>query len=150
MAVAAAALVATLLLGAAAGALGMKTMAHGERQALLPPVAINAMADGSLVAVKGKVVEMFGGKFIVADSSGRALIDTGPFENGKPLVAPDEDVTVQGRFDDGFVQAGLVIHADGRVDELRPPHGRPHPPKPDHRHEDRDAGPADGDAPPAL
>lgn len=122
------ALVGMLLVGAVAGAAIMKVRGHDERQALLPPVAINAMADDSLVAVKGKVVEMFGNKFIVTDATGRALVDTGPSGEDKTLVAQDEEVTVQGRFDSGFVRAGMVIHADGRVDELRAPHrhGPPH------------------------
>ncbi|MGC4026276.1 MAG: hypothetical protein QM744_14680 [Mesorhizobium sp.] len=129
------ALVGVLLVGAVAGAFAMKMSHRDERQALLPPVAINAMADDSLVAVKGKVSEIFGNKFIIADSSGRALIDVGPAGDDKSLVAQNEEVTVQGRFDDGFVRAGMVIHTDGRVDELRPP--RPHGP----HHGWRDFGP---------
>ncbi|RFC63892.1 MULTISPECIES: hypothetical protein [Mesorhizobium] len=135
------ALVGVLLVGAVAGAFAMKMSHRDERQALLPPVAINAMADDSLVAVKGKVSEIFGNKFIIADSSGRALIDVGPAGDDKSLVAQNEEVTVQGRFDDGFVRAGMVIHTDGRVDELRPPH--PHGP----RHGWRDFGPGGRDRP---
>jgi len=116
-----------LLVGAAGGALAMKFRDHDSRMALLPPVAINAMADDSLVAVKGKVAEQFGNKFIITDATGRALVDAGPAGNGKALVAANEEVTVQGRFDDGFVRAGMIIHADGKVDELRPPRPRgPH------------------------
>lgn len=119
------ALAGALLVGAVAGAVGMKIGRHDERQALLPPVAINAMADDSLVAVKGKVAEQFGNKFVIVDTSGRALVDTGPAGEDRNLVKQDEDVTVQGRFDAGFIRAGMVIHADGKVDELKPP--RPHP-----------------------
>lgn len=132
------ALAGMLLVGAIAGATAMRFAGHDQRQALLPPVAINAMADDSLVAVKGKVAEMFGNKFIITDASGRALVDAGP-AGDKALVAQNEEVTVQGRFDDGFVRAGMVIHADGRVDELRPPHR--HGP----RHGWRDSGPGERD-----
>ena len=134
------ALVGMLLVGAVAGAVAMKVSHHDERQALLPPVAINAMADDSLVAVKGKVAEIFGNKFIITDATGRTLVDVGPGGSNAALVAQNEEVTVQGRFDDGFVHAGMVIHGDGRVDELRPPH--PHGP----RHGWRDFGP-DGHGP---
>ncbi len=129
------ALAGMLLVGAIAGAVAMKVSRHDERQALLPPVAINAMADDSLVAVKGKVAEIFGNKFIISDETGRTLVDVGPEGSDAKLVAQNEEVTVQGRFDDGFVHAGMVIHGDGRVDELRPPH--PHGP----RHGWRDFGP---------
>lgn len=129
------ALVGMLIVGAVAGAFAMKLSHRDDRQALLPPVAITAMADDSLVAVKGTVAEIFGNKFIISDSSGRALIDVGPAGDGTALVKPTEEVTVQGRFDDGFVHAGMIVHADGRVDELRPP--RPHGP----RHGGKDFGP---------
>src|SRR4051812_5316715 len=60
------ALVGMLIVGAVAGAFAMKMSHRDERQALLPPVAITAMADESLVAVKGTVAEIFGNKFIIA------------------------------------------------------------------------------------
>ncbi|MBR2686225.1 MAG: hypothetical protein IKE42_00095 [Aquamicrobium sp.] len=132
------ALVGMLLVGAVAGAVAMKLSHRDERQALLPPVAVSAMADNTLVAVKGNVAEIFGNKFIIADSSGRALVDVGPDGANSPLVAQNEEVTIQGRFDDGFVHAGMVIHKDGRVDELRAPH--PHGP----RHGWKDFGPDRG------
>lgn len=129
------ALAGMLLVGAVAGAAVMKLSNNGQRQALLPPVVISAMADNALVAVKGNVAEIFGNKFIISDSSGRALVDVGPGGESTPLVTQNEEVTVQGRFDDGFVHAGMVIHGDGRVDELRPPHR--HGP----RHSWKDLGP---------
>ncbi|OBQ73709.1 hypothetical protein EB233_10415 [Mesorhizobium erdmanii] len=129
------ALVGMLLVGAVAGAVAMKVSRHDERQALLPPVTINAMADDSLVAVKGKVAEIFGNKFVISDGTGRTLVDVGPEGSNAKLVAQDEEVTVQGRYDEGFIHAGMVIHGDGRVDELRPPHPR------GPRHGWRDFGP---------
>lgn len=91
------ALAGMLLVGAVAGTVGMKYGQANERQALLPPVAISALADGSLVAVKGKAVEFFGNKFVIADGSGRALVDIGREGEGKTLAAKDEPVMVQGR-----------------------------------------------------
>ena len=144
----AAALAGTLLVGAVAGAVGMKMARHQDEQALLPPVAIGAMADDSLVAVKGQAVEFFGNKFIITDASGRALIDLGRAGEDTKLVAKDETVTVQGRFDNGAVHASMVVHADGRVDELRPAPPPHHGPKHGPRDEGQDGpgprGPEDG------
>ncbi|MGF6157298.1 uncharacterized protein YdeI (BOF family) [Ensifer sp. KUDG1] len=118
-----------LAIGAAAGAGAMKLTRPGVELAPVTPVAISAMADSSLVTVKGKVAEVFGNKFIVQDDSGRALVETGPEGEGEKIVAPSEIVTVQGRFDDGFIRGSYIVHQDGRTELLgpggRPPHRRP-------------------------
>jgi hypothetical protein len=42
-------------------------------------------------------------------------------------VAVGEPVSVQGRFDDGFLHASYIVHQDGKTDVLRPPPApRPH------------------------
>jgi len=79
------------------------------------------MRDWSPVAVRGDVAEVFGNKFIVADDSGRALVDTGRAGEGGTLVARSEAVTVQGRFEHGFIHATVITHADGRSDVVAPP-----------------------------
>jgi hypothetical protein len=84
------------------------------------------MHDWSEVAVKGQVAEIFGNKFIVQDGSGRALVDTGrPGESGQ-LVAKSENVTIQGRFERGFIHAEVISHPDGRNEFVGPP-GPPPP-----------------------
>ena len=87
---------------------------------------IATMRDWSPVAVKGEVAEVFGNKFIVADDSGHALIDTGRAGEGSTLVAKAETVTVQGRFEHGFIHALLITHADGHSDVVGPPGPPPH------------------------
>ena len=112
--------------GVAAGAVGMKYMTPGDAQVLLEPVTISAMVDDTTVAVKGTVAEIFGNKFIVQDASGRTLIDLGrqqsdwSLSTAAPLVTKDEAVTIQGHFEDGVVRATMLIHADGKADDLRP------------------------------
>ena len=86
------------------------------------------MKDWNQVAVKGQVAEIFGNKFILADDSGRALIETGREGEGGKLVAKSETVTVQGRFEHGFVHAMAIQHSDGQTTMLGPP--GPPPPRP--------------------
>jgi uncharacterized protein YdeI (BOF family) len=95
---------------------------------MLTPAPITSMHDWSEVAVKGQVAEIFGNKFIVQDDSGRALIETGPRGEGGQLVAKSESVTVQGRFEHGFLHAELISHPDGRNDFVGPPGPPPPPP----------------------
>ncbi|MCM2457412.1 hypothetical protein HGO37_18600 [Rhizobium sp. CG4] len=118
-----------LVVGLAGGAGAMKLARPSVEVAPMTPVAISAMADDSLVTIKGKVAEIFGNKFIVQDDSGRALVETGPQGEGGKLVASSELVTIQGRFDDGFLHGSYIVHEDGRTEALgpagKPPHKRP-------------------------
>ena len=126
-----------LAIGVAGGAEGTRLVQrwHPPAVMLLQPVAVNAMKPDSAVAVKGKVAEIFGNKFVVQDDSGHALVDTGPRGEGRDVVKDGEDVTVQGRFDRGVVHAEVLMHADGQTDTFggpppRPPHG-PKGPRPE-------------------
>ncbi|MGR9239780.1 hypothetical protein ACU8OH_13315 [Rhizobium leguminosarum] len=115
-----------LVIGAAGGASAVKMMRPTPEMAPLTPVAISAMPASSLITIKGKVAEIYGNKFVLQDDSGRALVETGRAGEGGALVIPDEAVTVQGRFDDGFVHANYLVRQDGRTEALRPPKGPPH------------------------
>jgi hypothetical protein len=115
--------VAVSIAAFAAGA-GLVAMMELRRQPIflpLSPAPITAMHDWSPVAVKGQVAEIFGNKFVIQDESGRALVETGPQGEGGTLVAASETVTVQGRFEQGFIHAVAISHADGRTDILGPP-----------------------------
>lgn len=118
-----------LVAGLAGGAGAMKLVTPSIEMAPMTPLAISAMADDSLVTIKGKVAEIFGNKFILQDDSGRALVETGPDGEGGKLVASNEKVTVQGRFDDGFLHGSYIVHEDGRTEALgragKPPHRGP-------------------------
>jgi uncharacterized protein YdeI (BOF family) len=117
--------VAILALGAAAGAGAMKLTSPSMELAPMAPVAISTMPDWSLVTVKGKVTEVFGNKFIVQDDSGRALVETGPAGDDGKLVAPNETISVQGRFERGFLHASYIVRQDGSVEALGPAGGPP-------------------------
>jgi len=120
--------VVLLGVGAAGGAGIVKLIRPAAEMAPVMPVSIAAMPDWSTVTIKGQVAEIFGNKFVVVDGSGRALVDAGPGGEGGRTVAKDEAVTVQGRFEDGFIRASFVVHADGRVEALGRPDGPPRPP----------------------
>ncbi|WP_326883347.1 hypothetical protein U8P80_15485 [Rhizobium beringeri] len=115
-----------LVIGAAGGASAVKMMRPTPEMAPLTPVAISAMPATSLVTIKGKVAEIYGNKFVLQDESGKALVETGRAGEDGALVTRDEAVTVQGRFDDGFVHASYLVRQDGRTEALRPPKGPPH------------------------
>ena len=129
------ALVAAALLAVGVG--GGATVAHmsapSVEMAPANPVAITSLADGdSIVTVRGKVAEVYGPAFILADGSGRALVEAGPhrgFMGGATsLVAVGQTVTVQGHFRDGTIHASFLVGADGKVTALRPmgpPRGGP-------------------------
>jgi uncharacterized protein YdeI (BOF family) len=152
-----AAIILILAVGAAAGAGASRYIEKSRPQPvlLLTPEPIAQLTAGSPVAVKGQVAEIFGNKFIVQDGSGRALIETGPRGEGGNLVTKGETVTVQGRFDDGFIHANVMTRADGSSQAFGPPAPPRHRRGPDDRpglRADRLAGPdrgAGGEPPPA-
>ena len=113
-------------LGAAAGAGAMKLTRPSVELAPMTPVAISSVKEWSLVTVKGKVAEVFGNKFIVQDDTGRALIETGPSGDNGKLVAVNEAVSVQGRFENGFLHASYIVRQDGSIEALGPAGGPPH------------------------
>ncbi|NTJ44642.1 hypothetical protein G6L28_18770 [Agrobacterium larrymoorei] len=121
-----------LVIGVAGGAGAMKLTRPSIELAPLAPTAISAMSEDSLISVKGKVAEIFGNKFVIQDDSGRALVETGPEGEGGTIVKQDEVVTVQGRFDNGFLHGSYIVHEDGKTDQLgpagKPPRGPEHGP----------------------
>ena len=123
MLLAACGMVGGLLIGG--GAVGLLARPQTTIVALAPaPIAM--MAPWSTVAIKGEVAELFGGRFVLQDGSGRALVDPGPASDDAADVTKDETVTVQGRFERGVVHAIAISHADGRTDLVGPP-GPPEP-----------------------
>jgi uncharacterized protein YdeI (BOF family) len=119
---------AVLAIGGAAGAVAVKLTRPNVEVAPMTPVAISSVKDWTLVTVKGKVSEIFGNKFIVQDQSGRALVETGPSGEDGKLVAANEAVTVQGRFEHGFLHASYIVRENGSVEALGPAGGPHHGP----------------------
>lgn len=103
--------------------------APGQPQAvmLITPLQIASLQPADVVAVKGSVAEIYGNKFILQDDSGRMLVDLGPRGDDATVVTRGEQVSVQGRFDRGFIAAQVVSHADGRAEAFGPPAPPPRP-----------------------
>lgn len=119
-----------LVVGGGAGALAVEATRPSVTMAPATPVAIRTLTNDrdAIVTVRGRVAEIYGNKFVMADGSGRALIDTGREGEDGTLVRIGQPVTVQGHFDDGSVHAAFLVGADGKVKALgplgRPPHDR--------------------------
>jgi uncharacterized protein YdeI (BOF family) len=119
--------IALLAVGAGAGATGYgyTHRAPPTFDANLSTTPIGKLSEGSPVEVQGNVVEIYGNKYVVEDATGRALVETGRTGEGGSLMKQGEGITVQGRFDKGFLHATSLQRSDGKVEELRPLPPRP-------------------------
>ncbi|OLP61814.1 hypothetical protein BJF93_19165 [Xaviernesmea oryzae] len=127
--------IAALALGTAGGAAAMK-LAHPPTDTTpAVPATVSTLSEDAMVSLKGKVVEIFGNKFVLEDESGRALVETGPAGEGGKLVTLNEPITIEGRFENGFLHARSLTGADGKTESLRlgppPPRHGPGPHGPD-------------------
>jgi hypothetical protein len=135
--------IALLGAGGAIGATGARMAGPSIEVAPLSPVAIASLkSDEGLVTVRGKVSEVYGPMFTLADGTGRTLVDGGPRSAG--LVAAGAPVTIQGWNRNGMVRASFLVGADGKVTPLGGPHGRHGPHDGGHG---RDRGDRDGPVP---
>ena len=105
------------------------------------PIASLPNASG-VVTVKGRVTEVYGDRFVVADASGKTMVAAG--REGRDVVAKGQPVLVQGRYDDGQLRASYLVDGAGRVEAVGP---AGHPPRrgddrgPDGRGPDGRGGP---------
>ena len=95
------------------GAVGLSLAQTGTTVTPVEPTAISALRASGAIAARGEVAEIYGNKFVIQDSTGRALVETGRQGEGATLVRAGEAVTVQGRFEKGFLHASLITRADG-------------------------------------
>lgn len=147
--------VALLGVGGAVGATAARLAGPSIEVAPLTPVTIASLKSGEgLVTVRGKVAETYGSSFVLADGSGRTLVEGGPQASG--LVSAGAPVTVQGWNRDGVLRASFLVSADGKVTVLGPMgHGHDRGPRrggPDGPGRDHPDGPGrdgpDGPPPP--
>ena len=119
---------ALLVLGGGAGAMVMAQTRPSVTMAPAAPVPIRSLSSSGIITIRGQVAEIYGNKFVMADGTGRALVDTGREGDEKTLVTAGQAVTVQGRFDRGFVHAAFLVGPDSKVVALGPLGGPPRPP----------------------
>ena len=114
---------ALLAVGVAGGASAVSLTRPGIEMAPTTPTAIARLSGTSgVVTVKGRVVEIFGDRFVLQDATGRTMIDAG--RNGDGVTA-GATMTVQGRYDNGQLRASYLVDPNGRiVAGGPPPHGR--------------------------
>lgn len=117
-----------LVVGGAAGAVTVAATRPSVTMAPATPIAIRSLQSDGIVTIRGRVAEKYGNKFVMADSTGRALVDLGRDGEGGNLVAAGQPVTIQGRFEDGFVHASFLVAPGGKVTALGPVGGPRHGP----------------------
>ena len=126
---------ALLAAGAAGGAGAVGLTRPGIEVAPIRPVAIASLTrrDSGLVTVRGKVAEVYGDRFTIADGSGKTMVDAG--RDGDDTVTAGQDLLVQGRYDDGQLHASFLVDGNGSVRAVGPAFPRgPHHGRPDDRH----------------
>lgn len=108
-----------LALGAAGGAGAVSLMRPPIEMAPLNATPIGKLSSGSgVVTVKGKVIEVFGDRIVVQDQTGKTMIDVGRASDLG--LAVGQDVTAQGRYDDGQFRASYLVGSNGRVNAIGP------------------------------
>ena len=113
-----------LILGAAGGAAVVETTRPAVEMAPASPVAISSLGQRTgIVTIKGKVAEVYGDRFILADGSGRTMVDIG--RDATPATAGTA-LTVQGRYDQGQLHASFLVDQAGTVTSVGPRHGLRH------------------------
>jgi hypothetical protein len=95
-----------LAIGAGAGAFAISETRPSVSMAPVAPVAIKSLSSEGIVTVRGRVAEIYGNTFILADQTGRALVDTGREGDDRQLVSVGAPVTVQGRRQCAAADAG--------------------------------------------
>ena len=139
-----------LAVGGAAGAVTVAATRPSVTMAPATPVAIRSLQSdgrsGGIVTIRGTVAEIYGNKFVMADPTGRALVDLGREGEDGTLVTAGQPVTIQGRFENGFVHAAFLVGAGGKLTALGPIGGPPHGPSGPGR--DGPGGPGGPGAPP--
>ncbi|KQT86166.1 hypothetical protein [Aurantimonas sp. Leaf443] len=95
--------------------------AQPQRGPAAEPRRIGDLADMGSISISGRVVEIFGDRFVVEDDSGRALVETGREGAARTDVAVGDRVTVEGRFAGGALQARALTKEGGERVTLRAP-----------------------------
>lgn len=128
-----AAAVGLFLVGGLAGAATHRAlapvpaMAPGAAMPVADLAKLTTPLSGHRIAtVRGTVAEVYGSRFVLSDTSGKALVETGGRPGAAALVSTGQQVTVQGGYKDGVLRAHFLVGADGQVTALHGGRGRHH------------------------
>jgi len=113
-----------LIAGGGAGAVTVAMTRPTATMAPATPVAIRTLSQDGIATIRGRIAEVYGNHFILADGSGRALVDAGREGEGRFVVG--QPLTVQGRYEDGFIHAAFLVDGAGKVTQVGPMGGPPH------------------------
>ncbi|BBK35587.1 hypothetical protein STAQ_06650 [Allostella sp. ATCC 35155] len=104
----------------AAGVLGLAVAGAAVAQT---PIGDVLSPEG--IRIAGTVTDVFGNKFVLEDTSGKVLVESGPEWHRRLDIQPGEKLTVTGRPDGGSFEAFAITRADGSRIEIRPAGGPP-------------------------
>ena len=121
-----AALVAIGVAGGASGA-SLRRPAIEMAPTIVTPIAKLPDA-GSIVTIKGRVSEVYGDRVVIADASGKTMIDIGP-DTGSSLAVGSQ-IAVQGRYEDGQLHGSFLIGPGETVTAIGPDPRHVHGPRP--------------------
>ncbi|MDG5487753.1 hypothetical protein NYR55_03820 [Sphingomonas sp. BGYR3] len=109
-----------MLVGGAAGAAATHALQPIAVMAPAKPIAISSLPslasatfNPAIVAVKGRIAEVYGESFILEDGSGRLLIAQRKAQGFAPTVG--QTVTVQGQMDGTMLRPMFIADTQGRA-----------------------------------
>ncbi|MBW4655262.1 MAG: DNA-binding protein [Kaiparowitsia implicata GSE-PSE-MK54-09C] len=92
---------------------------------LAQTVPIQSLRQQDGIAISGRVDGVVGNNFTLSDGSGEIIVDAGPRWYQEINIAPGEQLTVVGEYDNGEFDAYRITRASGEVLVIRNGPGRP-------------------------
>lgn len=93
--------------------------------AALAQSPIGSLDRSGGVTIEGRVTDVFGNKFVLEDSSGRTLVETGPAWHSRIEVRTGERLKVVGRPENGGFDAFRITRESGQEIVVRSADGPP-------------------------
>ncbi|MGG6241403.1 DNA-binding protein [Nodosilinea sp. AN01ver1] len=78
-------------------------------------VPIHSLSRPSSTAIAGTVGSVVGNNFILSDGTSQIIVNAGPRWHKKLTIAPGEQVTVVGEYDNDELKAHCITRASGEV-----------------------------------
>jgi hypothetical protein len=122
---------ALLTIGAGLGAAITQATAPIHVMAPGVPIHISSLAARSsqtwfgepITTVRGRLVEVYGNRFVLDDGSGRVLVEAGHGHERNAPLPLGQVVTAQGRYENGLIRAMFLVGPDGQAYAVDHRHG---------------------------